>query len=116
MLQRNKDYCMAIYPIDLNLQLMDDRLVDIFIFQWHTPLPVHGHNWQKIQPVLAEVKLAILNEFHDWLLRYFLVNTPPRPLFIVAPELSMPLCCDDLVKMKISTNLSSINCKLRSIG
>jgi len=88
---------MAIYPIDLNLQLMDDRLVDIFIFQWHTPLPVHGHIWQKILPDLAEEKLAILNEFHDWLLRYFLENTPPRPLFIVAPELSMPLCCDDLL-------------------
>jgi len=88
---------MAIYPIDLSLQLMDDRLIDIFILQWHTPLPVHGHNWEKIQPPLAEEKCAILNEFHHWLLRYFLANTPSRPLFIVAPELSTPLCCDELI-------------------
>lgn len=93
---------MAIYPIDLSLQLMDDRLIDIFILQWHTPLPVHGHNWEQIQPPLAKVKLAILNDFHDWLLRYFLENTPPRPLFIVAPELSMPLCCDDLVNQIVN--------------
>jgi len=88
---------MDIYPIDLNLQLAQDRLIDIFIFQWHTPLLVHEHNWAKIQPQLAENKHTVLNEFRDWLLRYFLVNTPPRPLFIVAPELSMPICCDDLV-------------------
>ncbi len=93
---------MAIYPIDLSLQLMEDRLIDIFIFQWHTPLPVHQHNCEKIQPPLAEEKCVILNEFRDWLLRYFLVNTPPRPLFIVAPELSMPLCCDDLVNQIVN--------------
>jgi len=93
---------MTIFPIDLNLQLTQDRLIDIFIFQWHTPLPVHEHNWEKIQPPLAEEKCAILNEFRDWLLRYFLVNTPPRPLFIVAPELSMPLCCDDLVNQIVN--------------
>ena len=93
---------MTIFPIDLNLQLTEDRLIDIFIFQWHTPLPVHEHTWEKIQPPLAEEKCAILNEFRDWLLRYFLVNTPPRPLFIVAPELSMPLCCDDLVNQMVN--------------
>ncbi len=88
---------MTIFPIDLNLQLTQDRLIDIFIIQWHTPLPVHEHNPEKIQPQLVQEKCAILNEFRDWLLRYFLENTPRRPLFIVAPELSMPLCCDDLV-------------------
>ena len=93
---------MAIYPIDLSLQLMDDRLIDIFIFQWHTPLPVHEHNWNKIRPQLAEEKHAILNKFRDWLLRYFLVNTLPRPLFIVAPELSTPLCCDDLMNQIVN--------------
>ena len=93
---------MAIYPIDLSLQLENDRLIDIFMFQWHTPLPVHRCNWEKIQPPFAEVKLVILNEFHDWLLRYFLVNTPPRPLFIVAPELSTPLCCNDIMNQIVN--------------
>lgn len=93
---------MTIFPIDLSLQLKQDRLIDIFILQWHTPLPVHEHNWEKIQPPLAEEKCAILNEFRDWLLRFFLVNTPSRPLFIVAPELSMPICCDDLVNQIVN--------------
>ena len=93
---------MTIFPIDLSLQLKQDRLIDIFILQWHTPLPVHEHNWEKIRPPLAEEKCAILNEFRDWLLRYFLVNTPPRPLFIVAPELSMPICCDDLMNQIVN--------------
>jgi hypothetical protein len=85
---------MTIFPIDLNLQLTQDRFIDIFILQWHTPLPFHRHNWEKIQPQLAEEKVALFDKFGKWLLNYFDVNTPPRPLFIVAPELSTPLSCD----------------------
>jgi len=88
---------MTICPIDLSLQLMQDRLIDIFIFQWHTPLPAHGHNWEKIRPQLAEDKHALFNNFHNWLLGYFDDNTPSRPLFIVTPELSMPISCVDLL-------------------
>ncbi len=100
---------MAIYPVPLKLELTDDRLIDIFILQWHTPLPVHQHNWEKIQTELAEEKLSILSEFHDWLLRDFLVSTPPRPLFIVAPELSLPICCDKLLNQIVNeTNRPSI--------
>lgn len=93
---------MAIYPVDLNLQLTDDRLIDVFILQWHTPLPVHQHNWEKIQHELANKKFSILNEFRDWLLKYFNVGTPPRPLFIVAPELSLPICCETLLNQIVN--------------
>lgn len=30
---------MAIYPIEIDFGLADDQLIDLFIFQWHTPLP-----------------------------------------------------------------------------
>ena len=88
---------MTIFPVDLNLQLTQDRLIDIFILQWHTPLPVHEHNLEKIQPLLAEEKVALFNNFGNWLLNYFDVNTLSRPLFIVTPELSMPVSCDNLL-------------------
>ena len=87
---------MTIYPIDLDLQLAEDRLIDIFFFQWHTPLPVNEHNWEKIDPLLADEKCTILNNFREWLDRYFVVNTSPRPLFLVTPELSMPLRCNNI--------------------
>lgn len=88
---------MTIFPVDLNLQLTQDRLIDIFILQWHTPLPVHEHNLEKTQPLLAEEKVALFNNFGNWLLNYFDVNTLSRPLFIVTPELSMPVSCDNLL-------------------
>ena len=96
---------MTIFPIDLRLQLKQDRLIDIFILQWHTPLPAHDHIWKKIPLQLAEEKVALFDNFGKWLLNYFDVNTPPRPLFIVAPELSMPICCDDLAN-KIVNNMN----------
>ena len=80
---------MTIFPIDLNLQLTQDRLIDIFILQWHTPLPVHEHNCEKIPPQLAEEKVALFKNFSKWILNHFDVNTPSRPLFIVTPELSI---------------------------
>ncbi|MES0447781.1 MAG: hypothetical protein ABUJ92_14710, partial [Desulfobacterales bacterium] len=88
---------MTIFPIDLNLQLTQDRLIDIFIFQWHTPLAAHDHIWKKIPPQLAEEKVALFDNFGKWLLNYFDVNTPSRPLFIVTPELSMPISCENLL-------------------
>ncbi|MCK4390883.1 MAG: hypothetical protein KAV83_11690 [Desulfobacterales bacterium] len=88
---------MTIFPIDLNLQLTQDRLIDIFILQWHTPLPAHDHIWKKIPPQLAEEKVALFDNFGKWLLNYFDVNTPSRPLFIVTPELSMPISCENLL-------------------
>ena len=93
---------MTIFPIDLSLQLKQDRLVDIFILQWHTPLPVHEHNLEKIEPLLAEEKVALFNNFGNWLLNYFDVNTPSRPLFIVTPELSMPISCVGLLDQMVN--------------
>jgi hypothetical protein len=88
---------MTIFPIDLNLQLTQDRLIDIFILQWHTPLPAHDHIWKKIPPQLAEEKVALFDNFGKWLLNYFDVNTLSRPLFIVTPELSMPISCENFL-------------------
>ena len=88
---------MNICPIDINLQLMGDKVIDIFLLQWHTPSPVYGHNLEKIQHELADNRHALLANFRDWLLNYFDKNIPYRPLFIVTPELSMPISCVDLL-------------------
>ncbi|MFH1975060.1 MAG: hypothetical protein ABIJ52_05805 [Pseudomonadota bacterium] len=88
---------MTIFPIDINLQLMQERLIDIFLLQWHTPLPTQGHNWEKIQHPLAEDKRALFENFRNWLLNYFDSNTLTRPLFLVTPELSMPISCVNLL-------------------
>ena len=94
---------MTIFPIDLNLQLTQDRLIDVFILQWHTPLPAHDHIWKKIPPQLAEEKVALFDNFGKWLLTYFDVNTPSRPLFIVTPELSMPISCKNILDQIVNS-------------
>ena len=35
---------MTVYPIDITMELPAQALIDIFIIQWHTPLPVQGAN------------------------------------------------------------------------
>jgi|GEM_PF-6517961 len=85
---------MAIYPIDIDFELTGDRLIDLFIFQWHTPLP---NNWAKIAANVAQDKGQLLRNFRDWLVQYFDSSQPSRPLFILAPELSMPLFHDSII-------------------
>ncbi len=87
---------MTVYPIDITMELPAQALIDIFIIQWHTPLPVQGANWSKIPNDLAREKGHLLDNFRGWLINYFQPNFPQRPLFILTPELSMPTCHIDL--------------------
>ena len=87
---------MTVYPIDITMELPAQALIDIFIIQWHTPLPVQGANWSKIPNDLGREKGHLLDNFRGWLINYFQPNFPQRPLFILTPELSMPTCHIDL--------------------
>ncbi|MDR3584522.1 MAG: hypothetical protein P4L59_04270 [Desulfosporosinus sp.] len=83
---------MSVYSIDVKIELSEDKLIDMFILQWHTPL-AQGHVLSKLSNQRAKERTNDLVEFRDWLLNYLDKTVPIRPLFIISPELSIPDGC-----------------------
>jgi len=84
---------MNIHCVNLGLQLPDDELVDLFLFQWHTPEPREDGTFRKIASPYTEQKRAILEQFRDW----FLGRPDLRTAFVILPEMSVPLSCVDVL-------------------
>jgi hypothetical protein len=80
---------MNVHCVNLDLQLPSDKLVDLLLFQWHTPDPLEDHTFRKIASPYVEQKRAVLEQFRDW----FLGRPDPRLAFVVLPEMSVPLSC-----------------------
>src|SRR5690554_5374929 len=80
---------MNIYPIELDFSLPDNKFIDIFIIQWHTPLLFNNNDWTRIAPSLSRSKNVLLTAFKSWLTDYFMNDYNTQPLFILAPELSV---------------------------
>ena len=86
---------MPAHPVPIDLHLGADALVDVLILQWRTPVLENGG---KIPAPIAASKGRLLEQLNNWLIQDFEARVPPRPLFVLAPELSMPNGCDDLLK------------------
>lgn len=82
---------MPAIPVPIHFCLNQEHLIDIFILQWHTPEPFEHHIWTKMIPQDAERRGRILQKFQNWLCNNFDRSQPVRPLFLVAPELSVPI-------------------------
>jgi hypothetical protein len=80
---------MKVCPVTLDIKLGADALIDLFMVQWHTPVPARGHAPAGIPPQFVEQKREVLRQFLAWLPNQAAGN-PLRPLFIIIPELSMP--------------------------
>lgn len=86
-----------VLPVEIDFCLGNDKLIDIFILQWHTPEPFRNHTWTKMASQDADKRRQVLGTFQNWLRNDFDRNQPSRPLFIVAPELSVPACHANLL-------------------
>ena len=84
---------MRVHSVNLNLQLPADQLVDLFLFQWHTPEPIGGGTFHKIANPYVTQKRAVLEQFRD----QFLARANPRLAFVILPEMSVPLSCVDVL-------------------
>jgi len=84
---------MKVHPVQLNLQLPGDELVDLFLLQWHTPEPLEGGTFRKIASPYIEQKRAVLEQFQN----LFLGRSSPRLAFVVLPEMSVPLPNTDVL-------------------
>jgi hypothetical protein len=85
---------MKCIPIELDIELPDDQIIDFFLLQWHTPPPFSNiYNGWKIPKKVAEKRFEYLNAFKEWLINEYKSIDPSRPVFIIAPELSLPSGC-----------------------
>jgi hypothetical protein len=80
---------MKVCPVPVDIKLGDDQLIDIFMVQWHTPMPARGHTPTRIPTAFVQQKQEILRQFQTWLMAQPAGN-PVRPAFVIIPELSMP--------------------------
>src|SRR5258707_659879 len=90
---------MPAHPIQVDFHLGAEPVVDLLILQWHTPEP---HDGGKIPASSAAGNAQLLGQLKCWLLQDFETRVPARPLFILAPELSTPLYCDNLLRDIVS--------------
>jgi hypothetical protein len=78
---------MNVHVIPLNLHKPDEQLLNIFIFQWHTPEPIAGAEFAKIPSPHLEQKANVLNQFCEWYLKLAQQNTSPQLTFIIAASI-----------------------------
>ena len=82
---------IKVYPYDVDIQATSDVPLQMFLLQWHTPAPISAQD--KIDPVVAATRCALLERFRDWLIAEMQQHPADSPVFIIAPELSMPQKC-----------------------
>jgi len=75
------------HPIAMDLQLADDRVIDLFVFQWSTPLS----GFSPLSTAVVDRRRAFLQTFADWFRSSFSSTTPNRLCMVLMPELSLPL-------------------------
>jgi hypothetical protein len=81
---------MAVFPIDIDVQLAGDHMIDAVILQWWTALEDGPGRFGASPAAVLEQKTREINRLAVWLQNDFDPNTPSRPLFIVVPEVSFP--------------------------
>jgi hypothetical protein len=86
---------VAVLPVDVDLALGDDQGVDLALIQWHTPVPDPTAQDLAIAAYIAKGKEGILSELIAWLGDDPRRCKTYRPLFVVAPELSLPYSLDN---------------------
>lgn len=80
---------MRVHPVDTDLCLPDDRLVDIFLLQCYSPRPTENVAPAKLSNQLRESRLTFLESFRDWMRDVYCQENNDRPYFVVTPELAI---------------------------
>jgi hypothetical protein len=83
--------------IELDLQVGVDRLIELFLLQNYTPALPPGHFSRMPSPV-AESRLKFIEQLCDWARAEMNSQPADRLSIFVAPELSLPVACIDLLK------------------
>jgi hypothetical protein len=95
-----------ITPIAVDIRLAaENNFVDLILLQWWSTPPIpNQHRWQVVNDSELSFKKAVLALLTEWIRQ---TNRRSRPLFIVAPENSIP---DELVDVIDSLMATVSNC------
>jgi hypothetical protein len=80
---------MRIHPIELDLPLSQDQLIDIMLIQWRTPMQDEEGLSAAVEEKAVALKARVLESLVTWTLNEH--RTATRPLFVLTPEISTPL-------------------------
>lgn len=81
---------MPTHTVVLDVELPDERSVDLFLLQLHTPAPIEAGGLGPYPPPAAVARGECLQRFAEWLNQEYRPAHPNRPFFVILPELSVP--------------------------
>ena len=81
---------MPTHTVVLDVELPDERSVDLFLLQLHTPAPIEAGGLGPYPPAAAIVRGECLQRFAEWLNQEYQPAHPNRPFIVILPELSVP--------------------------
>ena len=82
---------MQVIPVDVNMTLPEDGVVDIFMLQFHSPAPIENGALGKLPASVIDSRQVFLNQFCQWMQETYCQENPSRPYFVVIPELAISL-------------------------
>ena len=80
---------MQVFPVEVDVSLPQDRAVDLFLLQCHSPDPLEGGAPGKLPAQVSVTRLALLTSFYKWIRDTYCPQNPLRPYFVVTPELAV---------------------------
>jgi hypothetical protein len=87
--------------VQLDIQLPADAAIDLFLLQLHSPPPVEAGAPIKLPATVATRRGQFLTALAAWVTASYCAQTPQRPVFVVAPELSIPLEHTGVLEMMV---------------
>lgn len=87
---------MHVHPVELDLPLSDDELVDLLLIQWRTPIPGEDNVTPALLAQTIERKREILDRLCAWMVGNH--RDCRRPLIVLTPEVSTPVDLLDRVE------------------
>src|SRR5688572_26179973 len=86
---------MRIHPVQLDLPLTPEELVDLLLVQWRTPVASEEGSGPAVLDGSTAQKMQTLEKLSAWIQQQ---PESRRPLFILTPEISTPLAAIDRFK------------------
>ncbi len=88
---------MTVVPHELDIELPPAKILDVLLFQWHTPSPPYDGTWT-IPSELTTEKTAVLESFFEWCRGNTNWASDPPLVLVVLPEISVPLSSIEVVE------------------
>lgn len=86
------------YPIDIDIDLSDEQEIDFFLFQWYTQPQTGDSAGYKLPDIVSAERERLITCFKEWMVCGDFKEHSKRPIFIIIPELSLPIQCNSILE------------------